>query len=77
MILLLISFIESILAPFLLRGFGGRIISLFRFFEGFINALINITPPIESTFIEFRSPISLMGSLEEIFCSVGSSSFTN
>ena len=77
MILLLISFIKNILTPFLLKGFSGRIISLFRFFKSFINALVDTIFSTELTFIELRSLISFMGSLEEIFYSIGSSSFIN
>ena len=77
MILLLIFFIKSIFTPSLFRGFGGRIMSFFRFFRGFTNVLVSIIFFIELIFIELRSPIFFMGFLEEVFCLVGSSSFTN
>ena len=77
MILLLIFFIESILTPSLLRGFSGRIISLLRFSKNFINVLVGTIFPVESTFIELRSPIFFIGSLEEVFCPVGFSSLIN
>ena len=77
MILLLIFFKKNILTPSLLKDFNGRIISLFRFFKSFTNALTDIISPIESISIELRSPIFLIGPLEKIFCFVGSSSFIN